>query len=160
AHGGRIDLSENPGGGAVFTIILPQLATGKSLPEDIDQRSLPAGLRILIVEDEVEIAATLEEILRSNGDQTDIAVNGSDGPARALSTEYDLILSNIRMPELDGPSLYEALRTERPAMLHRIAFITGDALSPEIRSFITQSGVPYLEKPFLPHHVMTLLSVA
>jgi PAS domain S-box-containing protein len=160
AHGGRIALSENPGGGAVFTIILPQQVTGRSLPDDVDQGRLPAGLRILIVEDEVEIAETLEEILRSNGDQADIALNGSEGLARALSAGYDLILSDIRMPELDGPSLYEALRRERPDMLHRIAFITGDALSPEIRMFLTQSGVLYLEKPFLPSDVLRLLSEA
>src|SRR5262249_22614990 len=109
------------------------------------------------VEDEIEIAETLEEILRSNGDQGDIAVNGSEGLARALSTGYDLIISDIRMPELDGPSLYEALRRERPDMLHRIVFITGDALSPEIRRSLNQSGVPYLEKPFLASHVLRLL---
>jgi two-component system NtrC family sensor kinase len=160
AHGGRISHSENPGGGAVFTIVLPQHPTGKALAETVDQGRLPADLRILIVDDEVEIAETLEEILRLNGDHADIAANGSEGLARALSATYDLILSDIRMPQLDGPSLYEALRRERPEMLHRIAFITGDALSPEIRSFLTRSGVPYLEKPFLASDVLRLLSEA
>ena len=102
----------------------------------------------MIVEDEAEIAETLEEILRRNGDQADIAVNGNEGLRRALSVDYDFILSDIRMPVLDGPSLYEALRRERPQMLDRIAFVTGDALSPEIRSFLTRTGVVNLEKPF------------
>jgi CheY-like chemotaxis protein len=64
------------------------------------------------------------------------------------------------MPLLDGPTLYEALRRERPQMLDRMAFVTGDALSPEIHSFLTQTGVVYLEKPFSPSDVLHLLSEA
>jgi PAS domain S-box-containing protein len=159
-HGGRIEFSENPGGGALFTITLPRRAAGPPLSEDIGQSRAPAGLRILIIEDEAEIAATLEEILRNNGDQTDIAANGDDGLRRALSSEYDFILSDIRLPLLDGPAVYEALRSERPEMLDHIAFMTGDALSPEVRSFLTRTGVAYLEKPFLPTDVLRLVSEA
>jgi PAS domain S-box-containing protein len=160
AHGGRIEVSERPGGGAVFTIALPQRAVDTLLPPDADHGHAPAGLRVLIVEDEAEIAATFEEILRRNGDQADIAVNGNEGLRRALSVDYDFILSDIRMPLLDGPSLYEALRRERPQMLDRIAFVTGDALSPEIRSFLTRTGVVNLEKPFSASDVLHLLSEA
>src|SRR5262245_46178794 len=52
------------------------------------------------------------------------------------------------------------LQRERPDMVERLAFITGDTLSMEIQSFLNQTNVPYLEKPFLPDDVLRLLGQA
>jgi PAS domain S-box-containing protein len=160
AHSGRIDVSDNPGGGAVFTVVLPRGAAGLADADDAAHVAAPAGLRVLIVDDEAEIANTLNEILRSNGHEADVASDGRQGLERALSSSYDLILSDMRMPVLDGPGLYRALQRERPDMVERLAFITGDTLSMEIQSFLNQTSVPYLEKPFLPDDVLRLLAQA
>jgi len=61
---------------------------------------------------------------------------------------------------LDGPGLYRALQRDRPDMVERLAFITGDTLSMEVQSFLNQTNVPYLEKPFLPDDVLRLLGQA
>jgi CheY-like chemotaxis protein len=161
AHGGHIHVSDNPGGGAKFTIVLPLGAAAPSVQDEIGSGdAFPAGRRILIVDDEAEIADTLVEILRSNGHEADVAANGRQGLERALSATYDLILSDIRMPVLDGPRFYEALQRERPDMIGRIAFITGDTLSSEIQSFLNRTGALYLDKPFVPEDVMRVLSQA
>jgi signal transduction histidine kinase/CheY-like chemotaxis protein len=158
AHGGCIDASDAPGGGAMFTILLPLGIRSPSVQDETDSVGAPVGLRILIVDDEAEVVDTLSEILRSKGHEIDIAADGQQALERALSVSYDMILSDMRMPLLDGPGFYQTLHRDRPDMLDRFAFITGDTLSPEIRSFLNRTGAPCLEKPFLPEDVLRLLS--
>src|SRR5262249_1857832 len=117
AHGGRVDVSDNVGGGAAFTVVLPLGTTSLADPKELAHRAPPAGLRVLIVDDETEITHTLREILRSAGHEADVAENGRQGLERALLTPYDLILSDMRMPVLDGPGLYRALQRQRPEMV-------------------------------------------
>src|SRR5262249_22907873 len=112
-HGGRIEVSERPGGGAVFTVFLPVGRSSQPVRGDIDSVGAPSSLRILIVEDEDEIADMLSEVVCSNGHQADVAANGREGLQRALSAPYDLILSDVRMPILDGPGFYQALMRAR-----------------------------------------------
>jgi PAS domain S-box-containing protein len=159
-HGGRIAVADKPGGGAAFTVALPLGVGSASRPDESDAGGPPAGLRILIVDDEAEIADMLNEIFRSCGHETDIAVDGRQGLERALAASYDLILSDMRMPVLDGPGFYDALRRERPEMVDRFAFITGDTLSAEIQAFLNRTSALYLEKPFVPDDVLRLLARA
>jgi CheY-like chemotaxis protein len=68
------------------------------------------------------------------------------------------VLSDLRMPVLDGPGLYRALAQGHVEMIRRLAFITGDSLSAEIQSFLRDTKVPCLEKPFLPEDVLRLVA--
>jgi CheY-like chemotaxis protein len=61
---------------------------------------------------------------------------------------YDLILCDLRMPELDGPGLYREVEQHCPPLLQRIVFLTGDTLSSETRVFLDGADMPYLSKPF------------
>jgi CheY-like chemotaxis protein len=61
----------------------------------------------------------------------------------------DLIISDFRMPEVDGQGLYDWLRVHRPDMISRLIYITGDGLNPLTRSFLAKAGVPYLLKPVI-----------
>ena len=61
---------------------------------------------------------------------------------------YDLILSDIKMPELDGPGLYRELECRHPELCRRVIFLTGEALSPETSAFLSRTGAPTLSKPF------------
>ena len=73
-----------------------------------------------------------------------------DGPPWSGSeqADYDLILCDVRMPGLDGPGLYRALRLTHPELLSRFVFLTGDTLNPESREFVQHTGAPCLSKPF------------
>jgi CheY-like chemotaxis protein len=103
---------------------------------------------ILVVDDEAGIAKALAYLFRRDGHQVDTAANGHLALARLQEREYDLILCDLRMPELDGPGLYRALELHAPHLLQRFIFLTGDTLSPEAHTFFNQTGAVRLTKPF------------
>jgi PAS domain S-box-containing protein len=158
AHGGIIQVADTPGGGAMFIVELPlQLGTARA-DEPAASDDAPRASRVLIVEDEAEIAEMLSEILRAHGHRTHIATDGRNGLDCALAEEFDVVLSDIRLPHMDGLDLYRALQRRRPGLISRVAFITGDTLSPDIQSFLAETGAVCLEKPFLPADVHRLIS--
>src|SRR3546814_6559162 len=54
--------------------------------------------------------------------------------------DYEAIIRDLRMPHLDGPGLYEALKAMKPQLLNRVVFATGDLLNAETERFLKQSG--------------------
>lgn len=104
--------------------------------------------RILVVDDEAPLAGLIAEILSAEGHRVDVAPNGLAALARVEQNDYDLILSDLRMPELDGPGFYRELERRRPDLLARIAFVTGSAQTANMEQFLEKTGVPILYKPF------------
>jgi CheY-like chemotaxis protein len=100
------------------------------------------------VDDEAPLAALMADILSEDGHTVDIAVNGLAALARVERGAYDLILTDLRMPELDGPGLYRELERRRPDLARRIAFVTGSAQSVGMEQFLARTGAPILYKPF------------
>jgi CheY-like chemotaxis protein len=86
------------------------------------------------------------------------ASSGEEALALLDRVSFDVILSDIRMPGLDGPGFYHHIETARPELVERIAFMTGDTLAPGVRSFLDQAGRPRLEKPFTPSDARALLN--
>lgn len=113
--------------------------------------------RILIVEDQPEVAATLIQVLRIDGHQVDVARDGQEGLERLQAAEYDVILCDVRMPRLDGPGFYAELSRTRPALIGRIAFVTADPDSQEVRDFFDAKGTPWLPKPATLSEIRQLL---
>jgi CheY-like chemotaxis protein len=106
------------------------------------------GKGILIIDDEPGIVSALAYLLRRDGYQVDTASNGRLALEKLQGGAYDLILCDLRMPELDGPGLYRELEEHLPHLLRRMIFLTGDTLSPEAREFLATAGVARLNKPF------------
>lgn len=159
AHGGRIQASDRPGGGALFTITLPIAAAAAELPEARPfAGTIPSGLRVLVVDDDYEVGNTIREILSRHGHEADIAQDSQDGLRRAGLSHYDLILSDIRMVGADGLEFYRELVRQNTDAAERIAFITGDTLSVEVQSFLKRTGALYIEKPFQPADILDLIS--
>jgi PAS domain S-box-containing protein len=150
SHGGQMMLEDTPGGGATFIVSLP-MSEVSSETQDGNQQSgivLPSKLKILLVDDEVEIAQTLADLLEPEGHEIDIAVNGAIALAKLHKASYDVIISDLRMPVMDGPALYEALGRELPSYLNKIIYVTGDTLSSHVQTFLSQYTVPVVEKPY------------
>ena len=103
---------------------------------------------MLVVDDEPEIVATIVEILEAEGHLVDTAASGATALERVARHEYDVIFSDLRMPDLDGPSLFERLTLERPALAERMIIVTGDTLSADARIFLERTRLACLEKPF------------
>jgi CheY-like chemotaxis protein len=112
--------------------------------------ALPAtrGKAILVVEDEAEIAEVLAEMLTADGYRVDTAANGALALDKLREQGYDVILSDLRMPVLDGPGFYRELEQWDPALLGRVIFVTGDLLSPETREFLARTAALTVTKPF------------
>jgi PAS domain S-box-containing protein len=148
AHDGTIRVASEPGRGAAFRIDLP---VGEGTAPEPPPQAPDAPIRggtILVVDDEPEIAGLLVDMLTADGHRVETAPNGVVALAKLGEQSYDLILSDLRMPELDGPGLYRELERRRPELLRRLIFITGDLLGPDTRAFVDRCGVPFLSKPF------------
>jgi two-component system NtrC family sensor kinase len=155
-HRGSITPSETPGGGATFTVELPLAGLPAPKPAAASEaapRQIESGRRILVVDDEIEIAETLAEILTDLGHRVEMVAQGRAALNQLKAGPFDLILSDLKMPELDGPGLYAALARDYPAMTGKIAFLTGDTLSQRQGEFLAETGAACLEKPFTPEDV-------
>jgi CheY-like chemotaxis protein len=73
------------------------------------------------------------------------ASSDAGGPAAA---GYDMVLSDVRMPGLSGIQLYERIKAERPDIIARLVFSTGDTSGTEIAEFVSRIGCPVVPKPF------------
>jgi signal transduction histidine kinase/sensor domain CHASE-containing protein/ActR/RegA family two-component response regulator len=150
AHGGSIRLESRPGQGARFVVELPAETTPARLstPTVPDAQPIAEGKAILVVDDEPGITSALAYLLGREGHLVETASNGRLALEKLCERTYDLILCDLRMPELDGPGLYREVERTAPSLLQRMIFLTGDTLSSETRIFLEKAGVPCLSKPF------------
>jgi len=157
-HNGNISASNLPEGGAVLTVELPVVEPTLELEieEKTDVAPIPS-LRILVVDDELSIQDMLVDMLSAGGHKVDTASNGQVALEKLRTRGYDLIISDIKMPGMNGRSFYEYLSKVNPAMAHRIIFVTGDTLSRETGEFLNTVGVPHIEKPFSLEEVLSAI---
>lgn len=125
---------------------------GAPLAVGVTQNGKPTlGKRILVVDDEPGVRAVLDRFLTRCGHQVTVAEDGVAALERIESaTEpYDLILSDLRMPRVDGRNLLRRLRLRRPEYADRVVFVTGDVLAPEAQVPVQEkTGIPVVQKPF------------
>jgi CheY-like chemotaxis protein len=114
------------------------------------------GRRALVVDDEPDLAETLAEMLEDEGFAVDLALSGAAAIERLETEGYDLILSDLSMPGVDGPALRVWIAAYRPALLPALAFLTGEATGAGARALIGE-GHPFLLKPFTPKELRDLL---
>jgi two-component system NtrC family sensor kinase len=131
-----------------------QLPIDTSLADEETPAGAPAvkpdARRILVVDDEPDVAELIANILETEGHDVKIAHGGLAGLEALGQHDYDLIISDLRMPDLDGRSLWERAETLRPGLSRRFLFLTGDMLSPMAREFLVDGARPHLEKPIVP----------
>lgn len=118
----------------------------------------PTGERpsVLVVDDESIIAQLIADVLGGEGYEVETAPHGVAALERLAQRTYDVILSDLRMPELDGLGLFREIEQRHPEMLHRFAFITGTSEHADYQGFVDDVKVPVLTKPF---DMMDLLRV-
>jgi two-component system NtrC family sensor kinase len=149
-HGGRIWAENVDGGGSRFCVELPRAAAA---PDKAPEAPKPAaaplpGLRILVADDEAPIRLALDRFLSAEGHQVCHVASGSDALDRANKETFDVILLDMRMPDVSGQQIFERWARERPDLTGRVIFITGDIVSADLQRFLTDTGRPFLAKPF------------
>jgi len=151
AHGGALQLIPSETG-AAFELLLPSAPATDAEPAPTDDGPITVASsairRALVVDDEPELAETLARLLQGEGFEVAVAVGGAAAIEQLRDGEFDLVLSDLRMPGVDGPELFAWVRAEKPDMANRIGFVTGDTLGPAAVSFLKEAGRPFIEKPF------------
>ena len=154
-HGGKITVRSEPGRGAAFVITLPVAAqnspAGALRTATVSPFPLVAGgvaKKILVVDDEQWILDLATELLRAEGHQVELAVGGERALELLGREQFDLIVSDWKMPGLNGIRLYEYLLVHDPASARRVLFMTGDVVSDTFQNFLAAHGLTYLSKPF------------
>lgn len=155
---GELSVTSHKGQGAAFTVSLPPAEEVRATPESTEDRSSPVrASKVLLIEKEAEVAAMLKDILASDGHAVRVASSARKALQLLARHEFDLILTDLRMPDMNGFRLFETLCELSPKLRHRIAFITGDSFDPAAAEFLRQADRPYMEKPFSPNQVRTLV---
>ncbi|MEE9217609.1 MAG: response regulator [Acidobacteriota bacterium] len=155
SHGGEIHIDSAPGGGARIILDLPVLSPGSSTEADGDRASLP---RVLVVDDEPVIVDLMVEILTEGRFRADTASDGLEALRKLSTGSYDAVLLDLKMPEMDGRSLYEQICKQYPELTKRVIFATGDTVGEETRQFLQNCGRPILSKPFEIDRLINTLS--
>jgi len=165
-HGGKLWAESKEGQGVTFIIELPILEDSYSdvKPYKVSERaSVEVSIekkKILIVDDEREILDMIFDLLHQQGNYVDVASNGKIAWEKIQKQEYDLILCDIKMPQMDGKELYQALKKANPLSLRKLVFITGDTVSQETSDFLKSSGCPSIQKPFDIEELRQMLHTA
>ena len=123
----------------------------------------PSSRRILVVDDDPGIRELLTTTLVGDGHTVDAACDGAEALTLLEQRPYDLVLSDLHMPRVDGPSLYETLRSRHhfpvrfATKLPRVIFMTGNPT--EHAEFLRGTTDPILEKPFALRVVRKMVRV-
>jgi PAS domain S-box-containing protein len=147
AHGGDLRVASEVGSGTVFTLLLP-----------IADPALSATLdRVLLVDDDPDVAEAIGAMLTKEGAQVTRAATGTEGLAMLESQTWDAVFLDVRMPDVSGPDIYRRLETERPELAPRVVFVTGGVWRSESRLRQELPPQPILAKPCTQDEVRAVL---
>ncbi len=116
--------------------------------------------RILVVEDEAVLGRLCQRVLAADGFEVDLANNGLTAREIAAEKDYDLCISDIRLPGITGMQLYEHWKNSGNPLAERLIFVTGDTLNNTIQDFLEHSGRPCIMKPFDPRELSSAVRKA
>ena len=162
-HGGRISLDSVPGAGAMFTVeLLRDARTRKRIspaprPAPPAIRSLEGGLSVLLIDDEEVLRRAVLTYFKRRGIHAIGVGDGSEALRALRGEQFDVIVSDVRMPGMSGGELLERLRLEHPAMVNRLVFTSGDTFADDTSTLLRDAGVPSLVKPYDFAKLETLL---
>jgi two-component system, cell cycle sensor histidine kinase and response regulator CckA len=145
-HGGTLTFDSEVGIGTIMQVRLPAstIAIPRAVPDRARSETSPG--RILVVDDEPAIGTAVARLLKRNHTVFESC------PRRALERvmageRFDLVLCDVRMPEMNGPELLSALQGRAPDQARAFVFMTG-ALDERSEADLGRLGVPVLQKPF------------
>jgi PAS domain S-box-containing protein len=163
-HGGTLAVESESGRGTLFRLDLPVgAATAGAGEVDAAPAATPVaahGTSILVVDDEGQVAEMVAELLRGEGHRVQTAADGIEALEKLEHASFDLVVSDLRMPRLDGPGLLREARRDHPALAKRFVFMTGDVLAAGTREFLESTQLPFITKPLASQEVLRAVNQA
>jgi len=167
-HGGNIYARSRLGEGSTFVIELPIIGrlqgepaiAPELMPQALQFENLVRDKRILVVDDEKYILDFFVEVFHTLPVFVDTAGDGRIAMQKMQDVEYDLIVSDFKMPQMSGRDLFNWIKDNRPHLANRIIFVTGDTVSLDTRSFFEDNKNRYLAKPFKIEEVKEVIQQA
>jgi len=157
SHGGRIKVESAEGEGATFVLRFPAAAAESRAEGPAAPAERGAGA-VLVVDDEAEVGDLVAEILTRDGFHVTTATNGEQALGLIRTRWFDAIVSDLRMPGMDGMELHARISEMSPHLLPQLGFMTGDTMGARAHAFLEASGVPHIDKPILPEDLRALLA--
>jgi two-component system, NtrC family, sensor kinase len=154
-HGGKITAESELGRGTAFIIELP-ITTGAeaavsetaAAPARKSAAGAGRGRKVLVVDDEMDILDLVALVLEHDGYAVQKALDGQKALDCLAKEGFDLIVSDWKMPGMNGKELHERLVEINPLAAERMIFMTGDVLSEKVEKYLASHGKQCLAKPF------------
>jgi DNA-binding response OmpR family regulator len=148
-HGGKMTVHSIPEEGATYVVELP---IREHLPSTFmppsGELAVVGRRRVLVVDADEENLALLQEVIHHLGHDADGGSSAQQALQKIADRDYDLVITDIHLPGLDGVYLYQRLRELRPELAQRVIFISGRFLSDDVGAFLDRVGCPLIRKPF------------
>jgi signal transduction histidine kinase/ActR/RegA family two-component response regulator len=156
SHNGTIQLASQVGVGTTVTIRLPIVNTllantGKQITLD----NTPA-LRILVVDDEPMVAEAVTRLLSSQGHHVISATDGTTALRRYCEQPFDLVISDVVMPGMNGTEFVKRLRAIEPDV--RVLIMTGHVSQHQVEQLLHDGALGVINKPFVVEDLLAAVA--
>jgi len=163
--GGRVWANSTPGEGSTFSLLLPLPAAELAAAEEAEPEAAPAGVlagrRVLLAEDHPANQRVVSLVLEPFGVELTIVGNGAQAIAAEAEGQYDAILMDLHMPEVDGLTAIRVIRdaeAQRGGSRTPIVALTADALPEHVAATRAAGADSHLSKPIRPDGLVRALA--
>ncbi|MGO9314738.1 MAG: response regulator [Syntrophobacteraceae bacterium] len=125
-------------------------------PQEVCGSEVGSRARVLVMEDEVNVARALEMVLKEEGYEVDVAMTGASALDRLNWKDFDLLIADLRLPDINGMDVIKKVRQEQPST--DVVVITGYSTVASAVEAMKLGAVDYLAKPFTEDELKNIIA--